>query len=343
MTDYKKRNQWSLVLLSLGLIAVLITDISLGSVWISPKEFVDFVFNGTTGKESHDIIIADFRFPKAFTGLFAGAGLAIAGLIMQTLFRNPLAGPFVLGISSGASLGVAMVILASLTILGIEPGKLAVMTAGGIGAGAVMMLVLAVAARTKDNMSLLIIGLMIGSLTAAIISIMQFYSDARQLQVFMLWSYGSLTNLNWDELYIFIPVIIAGILLASIIAPTLNVFLLSENYASSMGVRVSVIRIWMIIITSLLAGVITAFCGPIAFIGIAVPHLTRILLNTSNHKILIPATALVGSIILVLCDLIATLPLSEKTLPINAVTSLIGAPIVIWLILNRRNISKTFG
>ena len=304
---------------------------------------MSFITSGTTGSESRDIILSDFRLPKALTGIFAGAGLAIAGLTMQTLFRNPLAGPFVLGISSGSSLGVSLVILASLTIAGIEPGKWLIVLAGGLGAGLVMMLILGIATRTRDNMSLLIVGLMLGSLTSAVISILQYYSDARQLQVFLLWSFGSLNNLTWSELMYFIPIIILGILAGWFLSRTMNVFLLSENYALSMGVNVRRTRLWMIIITSILAGIVTAFCGPIAFIGIAVPHLTRLLLKSSDHKILIPASALVGATLLVACDLIASMPLSDKTLPINAVTSLIGAPIVIWLIMKRNSISKTFG
>lgn len=325
------------------MVLAFLIDIAFGSVGITIGEILSFITSGSTGSESRDIIIADFRLPKALTGIFAGAGLAIAGLTMQTLFRNPLAGPFVLGISSGSSLGVSLVILASLTIAGIEPGKWLVVIAGGLGAGLVMMLILAIASRTRDNMSLLIVGLMLGSLTAAIISILQYYSDARQLQVFLLWSFGSLNNLSWLELRYFIPIVLGGILAGWFLSRTMNVFLLSENYAQSMGVNVRGTRLWMIIITSVLAGIVTAFCGPIAFIGIAVPHLTRLLLKTSDHKVLIPASALVGATLLVVCDLIASMPLSDKTLPINAVTSLIGAPIVIWLIMKRNSISKTFG
>ena len=331
------------LLLPVLLLVVFILDIILGSINIPIPEFWSLIKEGTTGSTARDLIITDIRVPKVLTGLMAGAGLGISGLIMQTLFRNPLAGPFVLGISSGASLGVAFVILASLTLIGTEPGKWLVILAGGAGSGVIMLVILGVASKTRDNMSLLIVGLMIGSLSGAVISILQYYSNARQLQVFMLWSFGNLSNINWPELVWFIPIVLLGIISAFLLSRTMNVFLLSENYASTLGVNVFSARLAMIVITSVLAGIITAFCGPIAFIGIAVPHLTRILLNTSDHKVLVPAVSMAGSILLIICDIIASIPLSDRVLPVNAVTSLVGAPVVIWLIINRRSISKTFG
>jgi len=325
------------------LVAISIADVLLGSIYLELGEFFNFFTKGTTGSQAHDVIIKDIRLPKLFTGLLAGAGLSCAGLLMQTLFRNPLAGPFVLGISSGSSLGVALVVMSSIALVGHAPGKWLIILSSAAGASGIMLIVLGIAAKTRDNMSLLIVGLMIGALSSSVISILQYYSNARQIQVFLLWSFGNLNNLGWTELAWFTPIVIASVFATLVLSKTMNVFLLSENYARSMGVQIKFARLIFIGITALLTGVITAFCGPIAFIGIAVPHLSRILFGTSDHKVLIPAVCVIGAIILIFCDLISSGLLGSKVLPINAVTSLIGAPLVIWLIMTRNSIGKTFG
>ncbi len=287
-------------------------------------------------------IIMHYRLPKTITSIFAGAALGFAGLQMQTLFRNPLAGPFVLGISSGASLGVALLVLAGIGITGaLASWSLAI--ASIVGSSIVLLLVLLVSINIKDSMSLLLIGLMFGAFTSAIVSVLQYFSSADDIQNFLFWTFGSTGNLNWFEMRIFILVVVLGIIIGYLQAKPLNALLLGENYAQSMGLEIKKVRIGLVISTSLLAGVVTAFCGPIAFLGLAVPHMSRIIFKSANHFILIPATLLLGSILLLLCDIIAQLPGIDLILPINAVTSLFGAPVVIWLIVKRKNLSRNFG
>tara|TARA_R110001632_G_scaffold152588_2_gene270279 strand:- start:13257 stop:14288 length:1032 start_codon:yes stop_codon:yes gene_type:complete len=330
------------VALSFVLIFLLLVNISFGSVSIPFSEIIEILLGGDSSKSSWDLIVIHFRLPKAITAILVGSGLAISGLLMQTLFRNPLAGPFVLGISSGASLGVALLILGS----GIFGGVLATIAfsswglaiASSLGAALVLMAVLITANKVRNTMSILIIGLMFGTVTSAIISILTFFSDAEKIQQFIFWSFGSLGNLSWNEVLVFFLIYLVGVLsLLQVIKP-LNTFLLGENYSKSLGINIKRSRNIILLITSLLTGVITAFAGPIAFIGLAVPHITKLLFKTSNHKTLLPAVAILGAIILLVCDLIAQLPTSEFTLPINAVTSLFGAPVVIWLLIRKKRI-----
>jgi len=330
------------ITLSFVLVLLLLINISFGSVSIPFSEIIDILFGGNSSKSSWELIILHFRLPKAITAILVGSGLAISGLLMQTLFRNPLAGPFVLGISSGASLGVALLILGS----GIFGGVLATIAfsnwglaiASSLGAALVLMAVLVTANKVRNTMSILIIGLMFGTVTSAIISVLTFFSDAEKIQQFIFWSFGSLGNLSWNEVLVFFIIYLVGILgLLKVIKP-LNTFLLGENYSKSLGIDIKKSRIIILLITSLLTGVITAFAGPIAFIGLAVPHITKLVFKTSNHKTLLPAVAILGAIVLLVCDLIAQLPTSEFTLPINAVTSLFGAPVVIWLLIRKKKI-----
>ena len=269
-----------------------------------------------------------------------GSGLGISGLLMQTLFRNPLAGPFVLGISSGASLGVALVILGAGIFSGafasIFVSKWSIIIAASLGSFLVLSAVLIVSSKVRDTMAILIIGLMFGSITAAVVSVLSYFSSAEQLQQYIFWGFGSLGNLSWQELGIFFLVYSLGMLLSIFSIKGLNSLLLGENYAKSLGLNIKQTRLIIIVATSLLAGTITAFAGPIAFIGLAIPHITRQVFTTSNHKILIPAVFLFGAIIMLICDSIAQLPTSDYTLPINAITSLFGAPVVIWLLVRKR-------
>ena len=292
-------------------------------------------------KDSWKTIIQDYRIPKAITAVLVGSGLSISGLLMQTLFRNPLAGPFVLGISSGASLGVALLILGSSLIGGIGAiafSSFGMAIAASLGAFLVLSAVLIAANKVRNTMSILIIGLMFGSLTSAIISVLAYFSSAEQLQQFIFWGFGSLGNLSWNELLIFTIIFLIGISLLAFIIKPLNSMLLGENYAKSLGINIKQTRNLVLIITSILTGVITAFSGPIAFVGLAVPHLTKLLFNTSNHKVLLPAVTITGAILMLIADIISQLPTIEYTLPINAITSLFGAPIVIWLLVRKRKI-----
>ena len=324
------------------LILLLLVSVSSGSVSIPFSEVLDLLFGGTSSKSSWDMIILNFRLPKAITACLVGSGLAISGLLMQTLFRNPLAGPFVLGISSGASLGVAVLILGSSIFGGflasLALSNWAIAIASSLGASIVLFAVMLAANKVRNTMSILIIGLMFGTVTAALISVLTFFSNAQQIQQYIFWSFGSLGNLSWQEVTVLSIVFFIGILALLKVVKPLNSMLLGENYAKSLGINIKQSRNIILLITSLLTGVITAFAGPIAFIGLAVPHMTKLVFKTSNHKVLLPAVGVLGGITLLLCDLIAQLPGNEFTLPINAVTSLFGAPVVIWLLVRKKKI-----
>lgn len=324
------------------LVMTLLVSIGLGSVAIPIDEIIAVLLGNNSSKSSWNTIILHFRLPKAITAMLVGSGLSIAGLLMQTLFKNPLAGPFVLGISSGASLGVAILLLGSgifggvLETIAFSSWGLAI--ASSIGAGLVMLAVLVTATKVRNTMSILIIGLMFGTVTSAIISVLTFFSNADKIQQFVFWGFGSLGNLSWNEILVFFTIYIIAILNLIYIIKPLNSLLIGENYAKSLGINIKKNRNIILLITSLLTGVITAFAGPIAFIGLAVPHITKLVFKTSDHKILLPAVAILGAIILLFCDIVAQLPTSEFTLPINAVTSLIGAPVVIWLLVRKKKI-----
>jgi iron complex transport system permease protein len=330
------------IFLSIILIVLFFANISLGSVSIPLKEIFNTLTGGTPPKESWETIILNFRLPKAITAILVGSGLSICGLLMQTLFRNPLAGPFVLGISSGASLGVAFLILGSSAFGGILLSasiySWSLPIAASLGAFLVLSAVILAANKVRNTMSILIIGLMFGSFSSAIISVLAYFSEADQIQQYLFWSFGSLGNLTWNEISIFTFIYFIGIIGAVSVIKPLNSFLLGENYAKSLGINIKKSRNTILLITSLLTGAITAFSGPIAFVGLAVPHIARMIFTTSNHKILIPSTAIIGAITLLICDSIAQLPTSEFTLPINAITSLFGAPIVIWLLIRKKKI-----
>jgi iron complex transport system permease protein len=345
--DQQKVSQkkWKRVMMILLILLVLafFLSILLGSVRVPPLSIIKILVGSPVEKESWQYIIINFRVPKAATAILVGSGLAVSGLQMQTLFRNPLAGPFVLGISSGASLGVALAILSSVALFGSYTGSLGswyIVLSATAGASLVLFLVVLVSSRVRDSMSLLIIGLMFGSATGSVVSVLQYFSDAKDIQAFLIWTFGSLGGMTLNELEIFVPLVILGLLIALLLAKPLDALLLGENYARSMGLSLKKTRFWIIVSTSLLAGVITAFTGPIAFIGIAVPHLSRLLFNTSNHRLLMPLTALTGALMMLICDIIAQVPGSEQTLPINAITSLFGAPVVIWLIVKRKNFNS---
>ena len=326
-------------MLILVLITCFFANISLGSVSIPLKSIFNSIL-GTADNESWQYIVQNYRLPKAFTAVLVGSGLGISGLLMQTLFRNPLAGPFVLGISSGASLGVALVILGSGIFGGVFASMLiskwSIVIAASLGSFLVLLAVLVVSTRVRDTMAILIIGLMFGSITAAVVSVLSYFSSAEQLQQYIFWGFGSLGNLSWNELGLFFMIYAIGIVFSIISIKGLNTLLLGENYAKSLGLNIKRSRLIIIIATSLLAGTITAFAGPIAFIGLAIPHITRQIFNTSNHKVLLPAVFIMGAITMLICDSIAQLPTSDYTLPINAITSLIGAPVVIWLLVRKR-------
>lgn len=338
----------NILFIILGLVLLLLSfllNISLGSVHVTTGEIIQGLFTDSWDKTSTEQIIKNYRLPKAFIAIFAGVGLSISGLQMQTFFRNPLAGPFVLGISSGAGLGVAVLILAGSALgfssFGPAVSSWATVLAGCLGSGIVLLFVSLVAWKVRDSMTLLIVGLMFGSAVSAIVSLLSYFSGAEALKLYAVWSMGSLGGLGWSQVGILGIVILLGLIPVTFSIKSYNAMLLGESYAQSMGINPIQLRWMMIISTGLLAGGITAFCGPIAFIGIAVPHLARIVWKTVDHKVLFFASSLVGAVLLLLCDTVSQLPGSAQSLPINAVTSLVGAPIVISLVL-RKNFSKEF-
>jgi len=344
-------NSRRLIIIGLSVLAVLffLLDIMLGSVSIPFGEVAKIVFFGESDTTAWLFIIEKIRLPKAITAIIVGCGLSVSGLQMQTLFRNPLAGPSELGITAGAGLGVAAVMLTSgstasiyaIRQLGVSGSWLIVVMAS-LGAALVLSMVLLIAGRIKDNVILLIVGVMVGTITVSVISIWQYFSQPEELQEYILWTFGSLGGIVQYHLYVLSGVVAVGLLIAFSSSKALNAMLLGENYARSMGLTVGRTRFIIMASTSLLTGSITAFCGPIGFVGIAIPHITRSLLGTSDHRILIPCCCLVGSVLMLICDIISQMPGTQTVLPINVVTSLLGAPVVIWVIVSRNNLRSSF-
>jgi iron complex transport system permease protein len=338
----QNRNTFLFTALTLALLAALLLNVAEGQVSIPVKEVFKSLFGGQASKDTWEYIIVNFRLPKAITAVLVGVGLSISGLLMQTLFRNPLAGPYVLGLSSGSSLGVAFIILGA----GFMPAFLSqfllssygIILASCVGSSLVLILILIVSQRLRDTMSILIVGLMFSSFTGAIVSVFTYFSSAEQLQKYTFWSMGSIGNLSWQNITVLGVCVLLGLLISLASLKPLDALLLGENYAKSMGLNIQKTRYVIILATSILAGSITAFAGPIAFIGLAVPHLAKLLFQTSNHKILFFGTLIIGSIIMLFCDTVSQMPGFDFTLPINAITSIIGAPVVIWLIVKKKSI-----
>lgn len=322
------------------LIVALLLNISLGQVAIPVKEVFKSLTGSPASKETWEYIILNFRLPKAITAILVGIGLSVSGLLMQTLFRNPLAGPYVLGLSSGSSLGVSIVILGAAFVPSflteILLSSYGIVIASCTGSFFVLLLILLVSQRLRDTATILIVGLMFSSFTGAIVSVLTYFSTAEQLQKFTFWSMGSLGNLSWNTILILTICAIFGLILSLFSTKSLDALLLGENYAKSMGLNIKKSRFIIVIATSILAGSITAFAGPIAFVGLAVPHLSKLLFQSSNHKILFFSTVLIGAIIMLFCDMVSQMPGLDFTLPINAITSIIGAPVVIWLIVRKQ-------
>ena len=339
---FSTRNTYLFALLSLLLLLALFLNISLGQVAIPIKEVIKSLFGSTASKETWEYIIVNFRLPKAITAILVGIGLSISGLLMQTLFRNPLAGPYVLGLSSGSSLGVAFVILGAGALPSVISTFLlssyGIILASCLGSFSVLLLVLLISKYLRDTMTILIAGLMFSSFAGAIVSVLTFFSTAEKLQKFTFWSMGSIGNLSWQNIFILFLAVILGLLLSLFSLKALDALLLGENYAKSLGLNLNKSRRMIIFATSILAGSITAFAGPIAFVGLAVPHLAKLLFQTSNHRVLFWSTIQIGAIIMLFCDMISQMPGFDFTLPINAITSIIGAPVVIWLLVRKNRL-----
>ena len=335
-------------ILFFGLCGIAIASACLGSKPLSPSVIIQAITQSPELDPTLRLIVVDFRLPRILTAILAGAALACAGLIMQTLFRNPLADPFVLGVNSGASLGVALVLLV-LAPTGVQlaeglnaMGQTMIVIASTTGAALTLLLVLTLSRRV-DVMSLLILGLMISYAVSALVSILMFFSMAERLQSFLNWSFGQYSNVSWSHMRVFAPAIILGLLAACLFVKPLDVLLLGDRYAESVGTATQRTRLLALLVASLLAGTVTGFCGPIGFIGITAPHLCRQLFRTSNHRVLIPGSILVGAILSVSADLLAKAPGADVSLPLNAITALIGAPVIIAVLIKQRNMRRLFG
>jgi iron complex transport system permease protein len=343
--DVRFRSGAGLFLLFVLLVILFLLDLLLGSVPISFSQSVSSIFHPATADPQISSILHQFRIPKAITAVLAGAALSVAGLQMQTIFRNPIAGPDILGISSGASLGVALFVLSTgwifkSTFLFSLTGSWAIVLAAWLGAGCMMLLVVLIAARLRDLMTVLILGILLSSAIFAVVSVMQYFSSESSLKSFVVWTMGSLGGTTRDQLSVLFPSVMAGLLVAMLSAKFLDAFLLGENYAKSMGMNVNLAYLMVFASTSILAGSITAFCGPIAFVGVIVPHLARKLFRSTLHKTLIPSSVMLGSAVMLAGDIISQLPGYETTLPINSVTSLLGIPVVIWIIFQNKKIGS---
>ncbi len=335
----KRVNKAYLILIPF-LLLLIIVSLSYGAVNIPIESILNIVTKGTSEKLSWDIIITESRFPQCITAILAGAGLAISGLLMQTLFRNPLAGPSILGVSDGANLGVALIILYSGKFAGELSGNtyLSIIAAAFIGALFVLALIIYFSRKVKSNVMLLIIGIMIGYLASSAISILNYHAAADKVHQYVMWGMGDFTGVSVNKLPYFAVFASAGIVYSLFLIKPLNALLLGEMYASNLGVNIHRIRIAILLCTGLLIAAITAFCGPISFIGLAVPHISRLILGTSNHKQLVPVTIFSGACIALLCNILTIVPGSNSILPLNAVTPVICAPIIIYVIVNKKNI-----
>ncbi|ADQ79217.1 transport system permease protein [Paludibacter propionicigenes WB4] len=330
----KSRSLILFLILSLLAVGLFLVDLAWGSIHISLSEIID-VFFRKSGDGINSEILLNFRLPKAITAVLAGASLSVAGLMMQTLFRNSLADPYILGVSSGASLGVALVMMAAtfLPVAFVSSGW-ALIVSAIVGASVVLILVVGVSFKVHNAVSLLIVGLMFGTIAGSLVSVLQNFSNPDAIKLFVMWTFGSLSAVTWTYMTVLLPVVLIGLGMAFSLQKRLDGLLLGENYARGLGISIQQTRFLIVIATGLLAGGITAFTGPIAFVGVAIPHIARGLFKVSSHKVLLPATILCGASLLLICDIITQIP--TYTLPINTVSALFGAPIIIWIILKRR-------
>ena len=331
-----------MIVLTVAIVALAIVNLLLGSVDIPLKNVCQILLGNTDQPEIWQNIIWKSRLPQALTAIVAGAGLAVSGLQMQTVFRNPLAGPSVLGISNGSALGVAFVVLLSGKIGGVALSRLgylgeaAMSIAAIIGALAVMMLIVWIAQKVKGNVTLLIIGVMIGYLANAIIGVLKFLSPEEDVKAFVVWGLGSFSRVSGDEMILFVVLMCILLPFAYLLVKPMNILLLGDRYASNLGLNVKQARMMVIVSSGILVAIVTAYCGPIMFIGLAVPHLARAVFHTSDHRLLMPATALCGALLALICNLIARMPGFEGALPVNSVTALVGAPVIASVLFRRR-------
>ena len=329
--------------LGLSLLILFAVSLAYGAVSIPFDQVLQILTGHEVERHAWQSIVLQSRLPQAITAVLAGAALAVSGLLLQTLFRNPLAGPSILGISDGANLGVAAVLLyfgGSLSQVTDWPisGYAAIILAAFVGASLILSLIIYFSAKVKNNVMLLIIGIMIGYLTSSLISILNYYASTDKVHAFVMWGLGNFSGVSLEQLPFFSICTISGLLLSLLLVKPLNALLLGERYAANLGIRVKRARLFILICTGLLTATTTAFCGPVSFIGLAVPHMARLLLGSSNHTLLVPVTMLTGACVALLCNILMVIPGSNQILPLNAVTPMLGAPVIIYVIINRKNI-----
>ena len=333
----KQRSTTLFIVLSLLLVILFMLDLLVGSVHIPLRDILGAIVGADIDPATR-LIVLDIRLVKAIVAVLAGMALSVSGLQMQTLFRNPLAGPYVLGISSGASLGVAIFIL-GMPLLGVATNSTlsSVGTAGAawLGSALILAFVATVSTRIKDIMVILILGMMISSGVSAVVQILQYLSNEEALKSFVIWTMGSLGDVTTNQLHLMLPAVLLGLVVSVAVIKPLNLLLLGEQYARTMGLNVRRSRYLIFLSTTLLAGTVTAFCGPIGFVGLAIPHIARMLFSNADHRILLPASALCGAVVLLTCDIIS----KWLTLPINTITALLGIPIVIWVVIRNKSIA----
>lgn len=335
-----KRNVCIILLLAAGIIVLFAMNLIVGSVRIPLADVCDILFDKFEGKESWKYIVMENRLPQALTAMLCGASLAVCGLMLQTAFRNPLAGPDVFGISSGAGLGVAIVMLllggsVSITMFTVS-GFLAILTAAFIGAIVVTMIILFLSTMVRNSVLLLIVGLMVGYVSSSAVALLNFFASEEGVKSYMVWGMGNFGGVSMDHMLLFALLCLVGIIASIFLIKPLNIMLLGTQYAESLGVNIRQIRNLLLVTVGLLTAVTTAFCGPISFIGLAIPHISRLLFRTDNHQILLPGTVLTGAVIALFCNLVCYLPGELGIIPLNAVTPLIGAPVIIYVIIKRR-------
>lgn len=332
----------NIVLLLLSILLLFVLNLLLGTVKIPVSDVVATLMGSQEVSEIHRNIIWSSRVPQALTAMVAGAGLAVSGLQMQTVFRNPLAGPSVLGISNGASLGVACVVLMSGSLGGVALSRLgyigdvAMSVAAIVGSLAVMALILYVSQKVKGNVTLLIIGVMIGYLATAVIGVLKFFSAEEDIKAYVVWGLGSFSRVSGNQMVLFVVLMAILLPLSMLLVKTMNLLLLGDGYARNLGLNIRRARMLVILCSGVLVAIVTAYCGPIMFIGLAVPHLCRAIFRSSDHRILMPGTLLAGAALALLCNLIARMPGFEGALPVNSVTALVGAPVIASVLFRRR-------
>lgn len=334
------RNNLLFILLSILTVLLFIANIIYGSVTIPFRDVMDVLFGNST-HTVNSVIVLSSRLPGAVTALLAGGALAVSGILLQTLFGNPLACPSILGVSSGAGLGVAFVMLGlggSLSTLGLY-GHLAVVFAAFVGASVVLGTIIAFSTKIKSNVMLLVVGIMIGYIASSVITMLNFYAESDGIVSFVIWGMGDFSGVTEDNLIYFVVFVTIGLLFSIYLIKPLNALLLGERYSENLGVNIRKVRLTVLFATGVLTAVVTAFCGPISFIGLAVPHIARLLFRTSGHGMLVPATILLGAIVAMSCNLLTVILFDGTVIPLNVITPLVGAPVIIYVIVNKKKIA----